>query len=149
MNGELTNAQINNILSSQVVGRLACTNGNQPYIVPVTFAYDGDYVYGQTTEGTKLNILRKNPQVCFEVDRMIDLWNWQSVIVYGKFEELVNNEANIAREILLKRVFPMMTSSSIHAHQHEVNGTIDDSIRLKPIMYRIRLTKVTGRFEQQ
>ncbi len=149
MNGVLTTIQINNILSSQLVGRLACTDGNRPYIVPVTFAYDGEYIYGQTNEGTKLKALRKNPNVCFEVDKMIDLWNWQSVVIYGKFEELDNNEANQAREILLKRVFPLLTSSSIHAHQHEVNGTVDDSSRLKPILYRIRLTKVTGRFEQQ
>jgi nitroimidazol reductase NimA-like FMN-containing flavoprotein (pyridoxamine 5'-phosphate oxidase superfamily) len=149
MNGVLTSTQINNILSSQLVGRLACTDGIRPYIVPVTFAYDGEYIYGQTNEGTKLKVLRKNPNVCFEVDKMIDLWNWQSVVIYGKFEELDNNEANHAREILLKRVFPLLTSSSIHAHQHEVNGTVDDSFRLKPILYRIRLTKVTGRFEQQ
>jgi nitroimidazol reductase NimA-like FMN-containing flavoprotein (pyridoxamine 5'-phosphate oxidase superfamily) len=101
MLGQLNNTQINNILSSQALGRLACADGKQPYVVPVTYAYDGEYIYGQSNEGLKLEILRKNPKVCFEVDLMIDMRNWKSVIVYGKFEELKEKEAEKAREILL------------------------------------------------
>ena len=152
MTGELTKLQINNILSSQVVGRIACSDGNQPYIVPVTFAFDGEYIYGQTNEGNKLKILRKNPSVCFEVDMLIDIWNWQSVIVYGIFEELFDAEAERAKALLTRRVFPLMTSSSIH-HHHERdtngNGRLDDETRFKSVYYKIKLSKVTGRFEQQ
>ena len=98
MLGQLNDTQIQNILSSQAVGRLACTDGKQPYIVPVTYTYDGKYIYGQTNEGTKLKMLRKNPNVCFEVDMMTDMRNWQSVIVFGKFEELKNEQAKKARD---------------------------------------------------
>jgi nitroimidazol reductase NimA-like FMN-containing flavoprotein (pyridoxamine 5'-phosphate oxidase superfamily) len=149
MLGKLDDTQINNILSSQVIGRLACCNGNQPYIVPVTFTYDGEYIYGQSNEGTKLKILRKNPNVCFEVDMMTDMRNWQSVLVYGKFKELKNKEAEKAREILFNRVLPLMTSSTIHTYGHEEKGKIDDSTRVKYVMYRIKIKKVTGRFENQ
>ena len=48
MLGELKEMQIRNLLSSQVIGRLACSNGKQPYIVQVTYAYDGKCIYGQT-----------------------------------------------------------------------------------------------------
>jgi len=120
MLGELNNGQMINILSSQALGRLACTDGKHPYIVPLTYTYDGTYIYGQTSEGTKLEILRSNPNVCFEVDRLTDMRNWQSVIVYGKFEELKSKEAEKAREILFNRVFPLMTSSTIHSFEHEV-----------------------------
>lgn len=149
MTGELSNTQIRNLLSSQVVGRLACTDGRQPYIVPVTYTYDGVYIYGQTNEGLKLKILRKNPNVCFEVDTMTDMRNWQSVVVTGRFEELSGKTAEKAREILFSRVFTLMTSSTIHAHEHEVTGKIDDSTRKKYLMYRIKIKKVTGRFEKQ
>jgi uncharacterized protein len=149
MIGQLSEQQINNILSSQVIGRLACTDGKQPYIVPVTYAYDGEYIYGQSNEGTKLDILRKNPLVCFEIDIMTDMRNWQSVIISGKFEELKKKEAASAREILFNRVFPLMTSSTIHAHEHEVTETVDDSSRVKHVMYRIKIKKMTGRFEKQ
>ena len=153
MTGELTDLQINNILSSQVVGRMACSDGNQPYIVPVTFAYDGAYIYGQTNEGTKLTIIRENPNVCFEVDMLIDIWNWQSVIVYGKFEELFDEASEKARALLYRRVFPMMTSSTIHHHLYEKdtngNSILNDETRIKSVLYRIKLTKKTGRFEKQ
>ena len=149
MLGELTDLQIKNILSSQVVGRLACTDGKKPYIVPITYTYDGDFLYGQTNIGTKLKILRKNPEVCFEIDLMVDMRNWQSVLVFGKFEELKEKEAEAAREMLYSRVFPLMTSSTVHHHEHGENGTVDDSTRVKYVMFRIRIQKITGRFEKQ
>ncbi len=149
MLGQLNEIQINNILTSQVLGRLACTDGKQPYVVPVTYTYDGEYIYGQSNEGLKINILRKNPNVCFEVDTLINMRDWKSVIVYGKFEELKNKEAEKAREILFNRVFPLMTSSTIHTFEHEVNDKVDDSTRVKYMMYRIKIEKITGRFEKQ
>lgn len=149
MLGELNETSIANILHSQVIGRLACSDGKQPYITPVTFAYDGDYIYGQTMEGKKLGILRKNPKVCFEVDMMTDMRNWQSVVICGKFEELKGAEAKKAREILFERVYPLSTSSTIHPHEHEVKGKVDDSTRVKRIMYRIKIQEATGRFEKQ
>lgn len=149
MLGELTNIQIQNILTSQVIGRIGCTDGMQPYIVPVTFTYDGKYIYGQSNEGKKIKILRKNPKVCFEVDVMTDMRNWQSVLIYGVFEELRNKKAIDAREILFNHVFPLKTSSTIHAHEHEVTGEIIDKTRVKYVMYRIKIKKISGRFEKQ
>ncbi len=147
MLGQLTDTQINNILSSQALGRLGCTDGMQPYIVPVTYTYDGKYIYGQTNEGTKLAILRKNPTVCFEVDMMTDMQNWQSVIVFGKFQELKGVQAKKARETLFNHVFTLMTSSTIH--EQEEPGELDDGNRIKNVMYRITIKKVTGRYEKQ
>jgi uncharacterized protein len=149
MLGELDDVQIRNVLSSQVLGRMACTDGKQPYIVPVTYTYDGEYLYGQTNEGTKLEILRKNPNVCFEVDMMTDMANWQCVLVYGKFEELKDGKAEKAREILFNRVFSLMTSSTIHLHEHPEKGKIEDANRVKHVMYRIKIKKLTGRFEKR
>jgi uncharacterized protein len=149
MLGELNDTQIKNVLLSQVLGRLACTDGKQPYIVPVTYTYDGEFLYGQTNDGTKLKILRKNPKVCFEVDTMTDMANWQCVLVYGKFEELKNKKAEQAKEILFGRVFTLMTSDTIHTHEHQEKGQIEDSNREKLVMYRIKIKKLTGRFEKR
>ena len=149
MLGELSDIQIDNLLLSQAVGRIGCTDGNKPYITPVTYVYDGKNIIGQTKEGLKLNILRKNPNVCFEVDRMSDMANWQSVIVSGTFQELKGKEADEARDYLFDHVLPLMTSSTIHPHQHAVAGNVDDSNRIKPVMYRIMIKEKSGRFEKQ
>ncbi len=148
MLGELNDMEIKNVLSSQVLGRLACCDGKQPYIVPLTYTYDGENIIGQTNEGKKLKLLRKNPHVCFEVDMMTDMTNWKSVLVYGDFQELNAEEAEKAQQELFNKVFPLMTSSTVHAHEHEVMGGIDDSNRVKHVMYRIKIKKCTGRFER-
>ncbi len=149
MLGELNETQMKNVLTSQVLGRLACTDGKQPYIVPLTYTYDGKYIYGQTNEGAKLTILRKNPKICFEADMMSDMAHWQSVLVFGEFEELKNEEAEKARKILFGRVLTLLTSNSIHGHEHSENGKTDDSNRIKNIMYRIKINRMTGRFEER
>lgn len=149
MLGQLNDTQIKRALSSQVMGRLACTDGKRPYVIPVTYTYDGKYIYGQTNEGMKLRILRKNPNVCFEVDMVTDMRNWQSVIVFGRFEELKGKEAVEARDILFGHAFLVMTSSTINAYEYHVTGRVDDSTRLKHVMYRIRIKTMTGRFEKQ
>lgn len=149
MLGELNYTQIKNVLSSQAIGRLACSDGKQPYIIPVTYAYDGKYIYGQLIEGTKLKLLRKNPKVCFEIDIITNMANWQSVLVYGVFVELKNTDAKKARDFLFETVFPLMTSSTIHPFGHEQNAKVNDETRVKPVMYRIKISKLTGRFEKQ
>jgi nitroimidazol reductase NimA-like FMN-containing flavoprotein (pyridoxamine 5'-phosphate oxidase superfamily) len=149
MLGELTESQINNLLSSQVVGRIACVAGRRPYIVPVLYIFDGENIYGQSREGMKLDRLRKNPAVCFEVDSMTDVANWQSVVVYGKFEELFDDEADYERRNLLDRVMPIMTASRVHSHEHGVTSEIDDENRIKKVMYRIKIKEKTGRYEKR
>ncbi|MGB4843043.1 MAG: pyridoxamine 5'-phosphate oxidase family protein [Ferruginibacter sp.] len=146
---DLNEAEINNILSSQVLGRLACTNGLNPYIVPLTYMYDGEYIYGQTVKGKKLSMLRKNPNVCFEVDMLTDMFNWSSVLVFGKFEELKEEAAATAREKLFNSVFTLLTGSAVHKHEHGTVAGVDDSSRQKPVMYRIKIKKITGRTEKK
>ncbi len=149
MLGALTELQMRNVLTSQVLGRLACTDNGQPYIVPVTYTYDGKYIYGQTNEGAKLKILRNNPKVCFEADMMTDMSNWQCVLAFGEFEELTGNDALEAREKLFNRVLTLQTSSTIHGHEHCEEGQTDDSNRIKPVMYRIWVKHLTGRYEKR
>lgn len=149
MIGKLDTTQVNNLLCSQSIGRLACTDGKQPYIVPISFSYDGVYIYGQTDMGKKLKVIRKNPDVCFEVDQMLDMRNWQSVIVYGEFEELKNKDAEEGREILLEKEFSLLTNTSIHAHEHEVTSILKEQGRIKEILFRIKINKVSGRYQNE
>ena len=151
MTGELNEQQINNLLTSQAIGRIACCDGHHPYIVPVIYSYDGHYIYGQSTEGQKLELMRENPNVCFQVDLSCDLNNWQSAIAFGQFEELQDETASTAREFLFSKVLPLMTPSAIHQHEHwEGNGhEISDKDQIKPIMFRIKINEKSGRFEKR
>jgi len=148
MLGTLTEIQINNLLTMQAVGRIGYSDGKKSYITPVTYAFDGKYIYGQTNEGLKLDVMRRNPFVCFEVDSMLNMANWESVIAWGHFEELEDQEAIKAREYLYNRILDLLTSSTVHLHEHASAHDLKETNRIKRIMYRIRITEKTGRYEK-
>ena len=62
-------AEVEAILAEATVCRLAMCDGDQPYVVPLSFGYrDGTLYFHTAMEGKKLCILAKNNRVCFEVD---------------------------------------------------------------------------------
>ncbi len=62
-------AEIEGILKRAPVGRLGLLSNGEPYIVPLNFAYDNGRVYFHSgLEGRKVEALRENARVCFEVD---------------------------------------------------------------------------------
>lgn len=149
MIGALTNTEMENLLHSQLVGRLACIQGDEPYIVPMAYAYDGKSILGQTVPGLKLRLLRAHPKVCFEVDQMVDLRNWKSVLIFGTFKETADAMIPQARRWLFNRIYPLSTPARVHAHEHKVESIPSDETRLKPVLFSIEIDRMTGRYERQ
>lgn len=151
MLGELNGTQIKQILNSEVVGRIGCHDAGRSYVVPITYAYHGGAVYGHSSEGQKLHMMRANPFVCFEVDQIDDLANWRSVIAWGEFEELAGTDEKDALELLVNRLMPLLPSATAHpgAGAHETEGHTPDTADRTPVMYRIVLSEKTGRFEKR
>ena len=50
---EMTSKECQEILARTGFGRLGCTRNNQPYVVPIYFAYEPDHLYGFSTFGQK------------------------------------------------------------------------------------------------
>ena len=149
MLGELNTEQIELLLKSEVIGRIGCCADNKVYVVPVTYAYDGTYVYAHSKEGLKVRMMRKSPEVCFEVDQMQNMANWQSVIASGKFEELEDDEARMkGMQFLMNRLKPLMTSESAQP-SHGFSGSHELDVHgLQAVVFRIKLIEKTGRFEK-
>ena len=85
---EMTIDECYSALQKASVGRLGCALNNQPYVVPINFAFDGSCLYGFTTLGQKVEWLRANPLVSFEIDEVTGHNNWMSIILFGRYEEL-------------------------------------------------------------
>jgi uncharacterized protein len=124
------------------VGRLACARNNQPYLVPIHFAFDGTYLYGFTTLGQKIKWMRSNPLVCFEIDEQTHHNEWMSIVVFGQYEELPDQpEFEQARyhayRFLQQRV--MWWEPACISQEHR-----DQPHSLTPIFYRIHIGKITG-----
>jgi nitroimidazol reductase NimA-like FMN-containing flavoprotein (pyridoxamine 5'-phosphate oxidase superfamily) len=60
---------IEEILRRATVCRLGLCDGHLPYVVPLSFGYEENRLYFHSApEGRKMEIIKANPQVCFEVD---------------------------------------------------------------------------------
>lgn len=95
-------AEIDAVVEAAEVCRLAFARGGEPYVVPVSFGYDGSAIYFHTAqEGRKLEFIAANPRVCFELEAGVALradpedpcaWSFAfaSVIGYGTVTELTS-----------------------------------------------------------
>jgi nitroimidazol reductase NimA-like FMN-containing flavoprotein (pyridoxamine 5'-phosphate oxidase superfamily) len=147
MFGELNQIEIEEVLHREVVGRIGCHSDGVTYIVPISYAYDGENIFAHTHEGMKINMMRKNPDICFEVDSMQDMANWQSVICWGKFEELVKpGKRSDALEQLHQRILPNVASATVKLSS-EWPFSPKDYNTIKGIVFRIQLINKTGKFE--
>lgn len=148
MFGKLEPDQVEELLKQQFIGRIGCHADNITYVVPISYAYDGVYIFGHTFEGMKIDMMRKNPKVCFEIDDTKNLANWKSVVAWGEFEELKDGkERDEALQKLNARVLPIITSETMHISPQWPFPEKDTS-SIKGIAYRVRLTEKTGRFEK-
>lgn len=149
MIGVLNPDQIDQVLQMQVYGRLACQAAKRLYIVPVSYAYDGKHLYMQSKEGMKVQMLRKNPQVCFQADIVDSLTNWRSVVIWGSYEELTKSAEQInARRILENRFTPLHTSASISLPVSSERPPQIVEKRQRAVYFRIKVVEKTGRFEK-
>jgi len=149
MLGTLTNDQIAHVLQTEMIGRIGCYDGKEVYVVPVTYVYHNGYVYAHSKEGRKVQIMRKNPNVCFQVDAMDNMANWRSVIAWGKFEELIGEKAQKeGMKILIDRLTPLLTSETVRP-THGLSRPPEVLEKgLKAVAYRIKITRSSGRFEK-
>lgn len=82
---EITNRdEIDSILNNALVCRLGLCEENRPYIVPVCFGYDGDSLFFHSAlEGKKIDILKQNFNVSFEVESDISLQRAEKPCSWG------------------------------------------------------------------
>ncbi len=149
MVGSLTHSQMEHVLQSQLVGRIACNAGERLYVIPVSYVYRDGYIYAHSREGLKIAIMRENPKVCFQVDAMEDMTNWRSVIAWGVYEELKKEkDQRNALKIIFDRFVPYATSESVRpAHDFTHAPEVVEKGK-KAVVYRIKVLEKTGRFEK-
>ena len=94
------------ILFENRICRIALSHNDTPYIIPVNYGYHGNSIFIHSArEGYKLDIIRKNDKVCFEVTDSIDIvtaesacdfgTKYRSVIVFGKIKILSDLDKKI------------------------------------------------------
>jgi uncharacterized protein len=76
--------EIDSIMKRALVCRIALVDSGSPYLIPVNFVvYDGHLYFHSAQEGKKLEILKKNNQVCFEIEDAVEIVRGESACSWG------------------------------------------------------------------
>ncbi|MEI7729293.1 MAG: pyridoxamine 5'-phosphate oxidase family protein [Verrucomicrobiota bacterium] len=138
-------AALDAIIRSSQVCHLALAKDNWPYLVPVSFGYDGRAIYLHTaTEGTKLEFFQANPQVCFEFECNVEVrrhpdlackWSmaYESVIGFGVIRELVEVAA---RDYALNEIMRQYSGRT---------WSFDPVIVARTRVWQIEINELTGK----
>ena len=137
-------SQIEAIIKCALVCRVALCDDGQPYVIPVNFGYDDGCLYIHSApEGKKLDILKRNPKVAFEVD--IDhalvagktpcsyTFDYRSVVGFGT--------AAILRNLSEKR----KGMNAIVSHYAGSEDIYPDDALAKVTVVRIEISSMAGR----
>jgi uncharacterized protein len=139
---ELNRTECADLLRRNHLGRLACSRHDQPYIVPIHFAFDEPQgcVYAFSTIGQKIEWMLDNPKVCLEIEEIDDKNHWPTVVAIGRYEEIPRSDGgtDVRRraEFLLqqRQEWWLPAAGRLSSHEH---GAV--------LVYAIRLDHVTGR----
>lgn len=137
--------QIDEIIRGSLVCRVAMAKDNAPYVVPMSFGYDGAAIYLHTApNGKKIECFEANPQVCFEFERNVELrrdpqvackwtFSFESVIGYGTINELVE---------------PAQKEHALNEIMRQYSGktwSFEDASVAKVRIWKIAITSMTGK----
>jgi nitroimidazol reductase NimA-like FMN-containing flavoprotein (pyridoxamine 5'-phosphate oxidase superfamily) len=138
---EMTGEECSAFLERASLGRLGCSYENQPYVVPIHFAYDSGYLYVFSTFGQKVKWMRANPKVCVQTDQIENQGEWISVIVNGQYEELPEPQYTTERKhlssLLAKRSHWWLNALA------ERQTRVGDKL-IEPLFFRVRIQSMAG-----
>jgi nitroimidazol reductase NimA-like FMN-containing flavoprotein (pyridoxamine 5'-phosphate oxidase superfamily) len=139
---QLTPEDCRQVLTRVHVARLACSQADQPYIVPILCYYDpkGDCLYSVAAAGQKVEWMRRNPKVCVEFSEIGDQFHWTTVVAFGRYEELTDSFADDDLRHRARTLFEQHREWWYPAMQKPEPGA-----PAKTVVYRIRIDDVTGR----
>jgi uncharacterized protein len=140
--------EIEKVIRSSLVCRLAMADHDQPYIVPLCFGLAKNALYFHCApEGRKLEILRNNPSVCFEFDSGVQLvpgkkpcdigMKYKSVIGSG-IASVVSNEAERKRGL-----------RAVVRQYSKTSGAFSPQKLARTLILKVDILEMTGKSSQK
>jgi nitroimidazol reductase NimA-like FMN-containing flavoprotein (pyridoxamine 5'-phosphate oxidase superfamily) len=145
MVGRLSDEEIDRLLREQTIGHLGCSAHGRTYVLPMSFVYHDGTIYGHTAEGLKLQMLRSNPEVCFQVDAIAGVSSWRSAVTWGRFEILDGENGAAAMRHFLKKLQPHL--SDVEGAREQMLEQLVALSLSRGFAYRIVLREKSGRYE--
>ena len=137
-------AILEQLLMQSRICRLGLYDGKWPYVVPVNMGYEPGRIYFHSSKkGKKMDILRTNPNVCFELDADVEIvtgekpcdWTtyYKSIIGFGTAVILEDEEEKLAGlKVIMRR------------HGGPADGFKPEVVPVTAVV-RIDITSMTGK----
>ncbi len=149
MIGKLTNEQIEEVLVKNVFGHIGCNDGYNTYVYPLNYMYNGKHIICHSPAGSKIQIMRQNKRVCFQVDDVKNFITWKSVMVLGEYQELVEERDRYdAMKEFVDRMLHIKIKETVlipGLAEEIANSNMKGNAR--PVFYRIIIDEKNGRYE--
>ena len=135
---DLSREEIEAMLLRNRVGRLAFSLHDRVDIQPIHYIYESGWLYGRTSEGDKISILKHNQWVAFEIDEVTDLFDWRSIVIHGSFWIMHPRGSPRAEELWVKAT--ELVSKIVPGALSE-----RDPVAFRQTLFRIAVSDVRGR----
>lgn len=137
----MSDRECRELLGRTNLGRLACSFNDQPYVVPVHIDFSDGCLYCFSMLGQKIEWMRANPLVCIEVDELTSRRFWESVVIFGRYEELTDTPEYAGARQTAERLFQR------HPNWWQpATASVGGTHQTRPaILFRIVVSRMTGR----
>ena len=133
------------IMKEALVCRLGLSDEGAPYVVPMNFGLGESCLYLHCArEGRKLDILRKNDRVCFEMDLLREIKQAQTACGWGaRYESVIG----FGRAVLVKDSYEKRAALDRIMEHYGARApfSYEDDILAKTEVIRIDIESVTGK----
>lgn len=138
-------AVLEEILSGAEICRLSMLDGELPYIIPVNYGYRDGHIYIHSApEGKKIDLLKNNSLICFEVEDTVQIvkgeeacdWTtrYRSVVGYGTMEILTDAKSKQeGLEVIMAQ------------HGAPERDTFDAKSLKRMVILKLRITFLSGK----
>ena len=135
---------IDGIIRRCRVCHLAMCDGSQPYVVPLSFGYDGRFLYFHTArEGRKIDIIKRNNRVCFEFDILHDIITSEQACSWGaKYESVIGSGT---AEILDTLEAKSNALEWIMRQYGSGTGDFTEKMLNKILVLRVQILEISGK----
>jgi uncharacterized protein len=137
---EMSSHEIYELLRQVGYGHLGFIHEGKPYVMPMRYYLENEDIYMFTTEGMKTHDIDVTPEICLQVEEIIDdPLHWRSVIVAGQAKKLTE-KAEIDRVMkFIKEINPTLSPA--------INRTWTDSWGRAEVVaiYRVYPSEMSGR----
>src|SRR5687767_11223598 len=136
---EMTDKDMKELVARVGYGHLGCAQDNRPYVVPIQYIYEDSFVYIYTNDGKKADILRSNPNVCLQVEAIVDNGDWQSVVAEGMAKQVTSGPE---AEAILRLMNSRITTPTPAMGITWVNNWISAK---KEMIFKVKIESLSGR----